>query len=201
MTNSYTVVSCVKGGCIIGGVITLIWILTKVGHEYVISIEVVQKRVHWLAFVNMMLKLWILVKKDYHAVSYRPQVYSRLGHVLLGGNYVCTQHTSCGACEGIRMCRDACSIHILVVLWQINAHCTSRPSLYLSKALGYNNVRGWLCPLWPWWWGEKFFTQNSNVAFFKTCPTDIRLLQESSQTSYGKSIHCYPELHRLIQMF
>jgi len=57
MTNSYTVVSCVKGGCIIGGVITLIWILTKVGHEYVISIEVVQKRVHWLAFVNMMLKL------------------------------------------------------------------------------------------------------------------------------------------------
>jgi len=158
-----------------GVVITLVWILTEVGHEYVIWIEVVQKRVHWLAFVNMMLKLWILVKKDYHAVSYRPQVYSCLGHVLFGGNYVYIQRTSCGACEGIRMCRDASSIHILAVLWQINAHCTFRPSLYLRKALGYNNVGGWLCPPWPWWWGEKVFTQISNVAFFKTCSTDMWL--------------------------
>jgi len=105
--------------------------------------------IHWLAFVNTMLNLWILVKKDYHAVSYRRQVYSCLGHVLLVCNYVCTQHTSCGACEGIRMCRDANSIHILVVFWQINAYCTFRPSLHLRKALGYNSVRGWLCPLWP----------------------------------------------------
>jgi hypothetical protein len=37
------------------GVITSVWILTEV--EYVIWIEVVQKRVHWLAFVNMMLDL------------------------------------------------------------------------------------------------------------------------------------------------
>jgi hypothetical protein len=57
MTNSCTLVSCVKGGYIIEGVITLIWILTEVGHEYVIWIEVVQKRVHWLAFVSMMLNL------------------------------------------------------------------------------------------------------------------------------------------------
>jgi len=57
MTNAYTLVSCVKGGYIIQGVITSIWILTEVGHEYVIWIEVVQKRVHWQAFVNMMLNL------------------------------------------------------------------------------------------------------------------------------------------------
>jgi len=57
MTNSCTLVSCFKGGYIIEGVITLIWILTEVGHEYVIWIEVVQKRVHWLAFVSMMLNL------------------------------------------------------------------------------------------------------------------------------------------------
>jgi len=31
--------------------------LTEVGHEYVIWIEVVQKSVHWQAFVNMMLNL------------------------------------------------------------------------------------------------------------------------------------------------
>lgn len=176
MTSTYTLVGCVKGGYIIEGVMIVIWILTEVGHEYVIWIEVVQKRVHWLAFVSMVLNFWILVKKDYHAVIYRRQVYSCLGHVLLGGNYVYTQHTSCGACEGIRMCRDASSIHILVVLWQINAHCTFRPSLHLRKALGYNSVGGWLCPLWPWWWGEEFFTQNSNVAFFKTCSIEMRLL-------------------------
>jgi hypothetical protein len=41
----------------IEGVITLICILTEVGYEYVIGIEVVQKRVPWLAFVNMMLNL------------------------------------------------------------------------------------------------------------------------------------------------
>jgi hypothetical protein len=120
----------------------------------VIWIEVVQKRVNWLAFVNMMLNLWILVKKGYHAVSYRRQVHSCLGHVLLGGNYVYTQHTSCVAHEGIRMCSNASSIHILVVLWQINAHCTFRPSLHLRKALGCNSVGGWLCLLWPWWCGK-----------------------------------------------
>jgi hypothetical protein len=36
MTNAYTLVSCVKGGYIIQGVITSIWISTEVGHEYVI---------------------------------------------------------------------------------------------------------------------------------------------------------------------
>jgi hypothetical protein len=49
--------SSVKGGYIIQEVITSVWILTEVGHEYVIWIEVVQKRVNWLAFVNMMLNL------------------------------------------------------------------------------------------------------------------------------------------------
>jgi len=38
MTNAYTLVSCVKGGYIIEGVITLTWILTELGHEYVIWI-------------------------------------------------------------------------------------------------------------------------------------------------------------------